>query len=62
MTDESIPRAFNRRKFLGLAGGTLAASFVPGASLGYVPPICTATERRAIEWHDVRAWGVEGKG
>lgn len=49
----------DRRAFVGLGIGTAAAGL-----LG-LPPVRAGAARRAadgIDWHDVSAWGLEGKG
>lgn len=62
MTDDPIPQTISRRKFLGVAGGTLAATMVPCMPVVAAPFVHSGSGQRGITWHDVRAWGVEGKG
>lgn len=47
---------FSRRQMLWLTAGTLGAGLVPGSVRRL------AADDAALQWHDVRDWGVEGKG
>ena len=51
----------NRRSFLVASGSALGAAAVAGASPDS-PARAPAGGRSAVVWHDVRAWGVSGRG
>lgn len=47
---------FNRRRFLAVVAGSATTSFLLRT------PRAQAIDAASIVWHDVREWGVEGKG
>ncbi len=49
---------FSRRKFLSVAAAGVAAS----AATRWTSAADSAADSAAVQWHDVRDWGVEGRG